>query len=287
MLIDLIFISLLIYFAFLLYKKFKRVFFKVYIFFLLWFIAGILIHLQIITLDLTVANRWFYFPMIGLLGMLGVLINVLKINFHKKLELILTIIILVILSAATLLRSYNWRNMYSLASNDLKYSKDDYALENELSLAFMEKRSYKEALPHAEKSVKLFPYFTNYDALGTIYLNLGENDKALEAFNNSLKYGDYYDVYEKLAGMALLSKDLTKDEFNSNKEFIKEALNKFPGSAKLWLYLAILEYQNSDIADAKKSISKAFSIDPNNEIGGIYNTIISNHNLQLNIKIGN
>ncbi len=39
------------------------------IFFLLWFFLGLGLHAQIFPLDMTVADRWFAFPMLGLLGL--------------------------------------------------------------------------------------------------------------------------------------------------------------------------------------------------------------------------
>lgn len=47
---------------------------KVYFFFVLWFLAALGLHLQIFPLDLTVSDRWFYLPLAGLLGILGVFI---------------------------------------------------------------------------------------------------------------------------------------------------------------------------------------------------------------------
>ena len=53
---------------------------KIFAFFFLWFLVGLLPHLQIIPLNMTVAERWLYFPMIGLLGMMGSIIKISNIK---------------------------------------------------------------------------------------------------------------------------------------------------------------------------------------------------------------
>ncbi|NMB56598.1 hypothetical protein GYA19_01505, partial [Candidatus Beckwithbacteria bacterium] len=57
---------------------------KEFLFFYLWFLIGIIIHSQIIALDMTVAERWFYFPFVGLLGMLGLIIYKYQKKITKK-----------------------------------------------------------------------------------------------------------------------------------------------------------------------------------------------------------
>jgi len=56
---------------------------KIFAFFFLWFLVGLLPHLQIIPLNMTVAERWLYFPMIGLLGMMGSIIKISNIKYQK------------------------------------------------------------------------------------------------------------------------------------------------------------------------------------------------------------
>ena len=50
------------------------------LFFLIWFLAGIGIHLQIFPLDTLVAKRWLYFPLAGMLGFIGIIITKLDIR---------------------------------------------------------------------------------------------------------------------------------------------------------------------------------------------------------------
>lgn len=57
--------------------------FNSYVFFLIWFLIGIGLHSQIIPLDVVIASRWIYFPIVGALGMMGVLIKILMPYFVR------------------------------------------------------------------------------------------------------------------------------------------------------------------------------------------------------------
>ena len=65
----------------------KHDLFKVYLFFVLWFILGLLPHIQILPLDGAVAPRWFYLPIVGLLGIIGIALQELIKN--KKIKIVL------------------------------------------------------------------------------------------------------------------------------------------------------------------------------------------------------
>ena len=55
------------------------------------------LHMQLIPLDLTVADRWFYFTMVGVLGLIGVIIQEFGLTAIKKKNTGVQVLILVIL----------------------------------------------------------------------------------------------------------------------------------------------------------------------------------------------
>ena len=73
LLIVIAFFSLAIFLLINFFRKKQTQFFKMALFFLISFCLGIGLHLHFIPLDMTVADRWFYFPMTSLLGLLGVI----------------------------------------------------------------------------------------------------------------------------------------------------------------------------------------------------------------------
>lgn len=72
-------------------RRYFNAYFTNYVFFLVWFLIGILLHSQIIPLDVVIASRWIYFPIAGALGMLGVLIGILTPYFLRYRILLLVL----------------------------------------------------------------------------------------------------------------------------------------------------------------------------------------------------
>src|SRR3989338_9906697 len=279
LLVVLLFISTIIFFAFLLYKQPTRKYFKESIFFLVWFIIGILLHIQFFPLDATVADRWFYFPIVGLLGMIGLVLSAFKLKLSKTWIIIVVVIILLILSVRTIVRSYDWRDVWTLYSRDITVSKDNYVLESGIADYLLNQGKYNEAKVHAENSVNIYPFFNNYTTLGTIYHRLGDYKKSKEAYLNALKYGDFYITYENLAVLALAYGDPEE-----NIIFVKDALRKYPQNAKLWLSLAILEYKNNQIEDAKTTISTLYRFNKSAIVIHYYDIIINGEPLNEEFK---
>jgi tetratricopeptide (TPR) repeat protein len=122
----------------------------------------------------------------------------------------------------------------------------------------------------------MYPYFTNYNNLGLIYLSLGDYPKAKEAYLNALKFGDYYLIYENLGGLTLVTGDP-----NENIDFLTRTLKKFSQDPKIWLYLAIVEYRQQNVKEARVAIANAFYYDPNVTSTTVYNDIMSGKPLNI------
>lgn len=278
-LINLLFLASISGLAYILYKNYPRKYFTIYIFFAVWFVLGILLDLQIIPLDFTVAERWFYFPIVGLLGMIGVFLEVVHINFRNKVLLVVLSIVVLLLSIRTFDRTFDFRNNFTLSMHDLKVS-NSFTLENELSVAYFRDENYKEAKLHAQKSISLNPYYTNYISLGAADFYLGEYKEAKGAYMKSLQLGDYYQTYENLGALSYLYGDK-----QTNIDFLKNvALRKYPQDAKLWLYVAVLEYNYGNKDNARYDIAQAHSLDQGQDVSNAYNAIMNNQPVGATIK---
>ncbi len=77
-LLAIILILILIVFIGIFIKHYYSSYFSIFIFFTTWFVIGISFHSQIIPLDVPIATRWLYFPIVGALGMVGVVLSIIK-----------------------------------------------------------------------------------------------------------------------------------------------------------------------------------------------------------------
>jgi protein O-mannosyl-transferase len=279
--IDLLFLAVIIYGAYLIRNKFSGKLFNLYIFFASWFLLGILFHLQIIPLDQTVADRWFYFAMVGILGMFGVFLEGFKLRYNKLFIVMVTGIICLLLTR-TFARSFDWKSALTLAGSDLKVSREAFNLENGLSAAYFEKGKFANAEIHAKNSINISPNMFNYTNLGAALFCLEKYKESEKANLTALQYGKYYKTYENLAGLSLAYGDPLK-----NIGFIKNtALRIYPYDSTLWFYLAVLEYMNGQVQNAKIDIRNAYIIDQGSRNSFIYNVIVNDKQLKLRIKNG-
>ena len=229
------FFSGLIFFLIYLYQS-KSTYTESYLFFLLWFILGLGLHSQIFPIDMTVADRWFYFPAVGLLGMLGIL--VLQINhWNQKIILVILSFIIVGLSAKTFIRIFNWKNGLTLYSHDIKFSQNAFDLENNLGTELFRAGQITEAQKHFARSTELSPdWWTNWNNLGVCMERAGDLATAGIYYRRAITNGRYYLAYQNLAGILIKQK-----KYNEAKQFLEtEALPALPYNQTLrsqYLYL--------------------------------------------------
>lgn len=258
---------------------------KVYLFFLAWFTIGLGLHLQIFPLDLTYSDRWFYLPMIGLLGILGTLFVHLKIeNYLKigtwKLKIFGAILAILILSLSsrTFIRNFDWKNGLTLYGHDIKISKDSFDLENNYGVELFRNGQVEEAAIHFEKSTKLAPtWWTNWNNLGVIYERKQDFAKAKEYYKKAIDNGQYYLAYENYASI-LLFRDEKPEEA---KEFATESLKKLPLNSKLWFILTLSHYKLGNKEEALLASRQAYILSPSEQTAYIYSRLSQNQPLDF------
>jgi len=244
LIVELILLSLLIILGIKLYRKDGNLF-KSLIFFSLFFFLGLGLHLQIIPLDQTVSDRWFYFPMVGLLGMMGVLAKYLNLDEgHKFRTLVFVMIgVITILSVRVVARNTNWKNESTLYTHDIKYNTDSFQLEKGLAVLASQKGDFAEAEKHYIRSTELFPSSNTFSGIAIYYL---KNKKYEKAANN-----------------------------------FTVALDHDPNSAYNWLLMAVSKYGYGDRDGAILAAEKAYSITPTKGILSILNSIKNGENIKI------
>lgn len=266
--------------------RYKKQYFRHYLFFFMWFTVGLLLLLQVFPLDMTVADRWFYFPIVGLLGMFGVSIQSIQpLNkYFKTSSYIIAITLLVILSIRTIIRNANFYDDITLYTHDSQVQ-DNYEIEQNLGVNLYLKGDINGALNHLTKSVTLFPYENNLYNIGYIHEQANDIPRAREYYEKALAYPHYSNInhkhaektYVSLAYILLFTEKPEKTEL-----FIKESLNDYPNSSYLWMYLAVIEYKLQRQEEALVVVKKAKTLDPNNQqINYVYNQIVNNQQIEF------
>jgi len=233
---------------------------KLGFFFFFWFLASIGLVSNLFPLDMTFAERWLYFPLIGFLGFLSTAALQTKKRFFRsdRTPLFLIILILLLFSTRTFVRNFNWRSGLVLFSHDIAYSKNSFDLENNLGVELFRVGRVEEAKNHFEKSISLMPeWWFPYNNLGAAYEREDDLKKARELYEKSIEKGNYYLAHENLAFVVL-----KEEEPKKAIEVIKESSTVLPYNLKILTALAIAYYKDGQYLEAEKVARRLFSLSP-------------------------
>ncbi|MES3037317.1 MAG: glycosyltransferase family 39 protein [Bdellovibrionota bacterium] len=205
---------------------------RVFIFFLVWCIAGFGFHSHIIVpLDGTTADRWFYFSMLGLLGLLlQTAHTIIKDRPWPKGLSYLIIVFIIGLSARSVARTLNWKDGYTLYAHDVEVFPESYDIQNNYGVELFRHGKYSEALERFKKSTQLAPHWTiNWNNLGAAYQRLGNIPAAEDAYKHSIDNGRYYLATENYVGILIQQR-----KYQQAEEYLREkGLVVFPENRKL------------------------------------------------------
>jgi len=219
--------------VFILIKKQRQESWKPHSFFISWFFMAIFPALNIVVpLDMTVAERWLYFPMIGIIAPVSVAsvqaIERLSLNWRRLAFIILGIII-VALSVRTIVRNADWRDGLTLFSHDIEYSKESFNLENNIGVELFRAGKIDKAAGHFRKSILLQPRWSaSQNNLGAVLERNGDLEGALAQYKKAIEISDYHLACENMAGILIKMK-----KYDEAETFLENALRKFPANNTL------------------------------------------------------
>jgi hypothetical protein len=243
-----------------------------FLFFAFWTIIGLSAYLQIIPLDMTVCEDWFYFSIVGVLGMIGIAIPVFKPRVKPITFLIIAVAFISVFGVRTALRGTDYSTTYKLGLKDVSVSKQDFMAYTGLSQAYFSSGNYGLANTYAQKSIQIFPDSTNYEDLGAAMVFQGNYNGAYTAYNDGLKYEDYSQLLDDLAELTLVHGTPT-----NNQAFFTASLKKYPNDSYLWTYYALLFYRVGNLPYAKAAASYALENGKALPLAqGVYTTIMNN-----------
>lgn len=228
-----------------------------------WFVISLGLVLNIFPLDMTVAERWLYFPMIGMLGMLGVLVSECLVLRPLRWRRWFWVLVIAggLLAARTFIRTFDWRNGLTLYGHDIKLNSEAFDLQNNYGVELFRANRIDEARPHFEKSIELKPeWWTSYSNLGVIYQREGELEKAKELYRQSIANGDYYLAYENLAGLMLQT-----EKPEAALDFVNSALQKLPLNQNLRTILVLIYVRQKNYEQALLEAQKLYRLNPTSQ----------------------
>lgn len=252
----------------------KKLFFPTYLFFMFWFLIGLGLHMQIFPLDMTVADRWFYFPMLGLLGIIGVGVNAINIKSTNIRIIAYTLITVyfLIFGSRSIVRNSNWNSSYSLFSHDVLINKDNFYLQNKLGIELFLLGNNKEAKNHFQQSIDLLPTASAFSSMGLVFMREGNLTQAEKYLDKAIQIDShYYPAYHNRIYILLKANSLQKA-----LDVAHQGLRIFPNNDQLWILMALAEYKIGHQQNAIQAIKRAYSLLPASYTKDVQSRIINN-----------
>ena len=236
-------------------RKFKS---KSFLFFSLWLAFSFFLLLNIYPLDMTVAERWLYGPLIGVLGLTGAIFlkgiekNIRYLQFFVLFSLLAT----VFFSIRSFNRTFNWNSNLSLFSHDINFVPDSFDAQNNLGVALFNQGNMQKAKEHFKNSIKLSPnWWTPYNNLGVIYQRQGKLKEAKDLYQKSIDKGNYYLAYENLAKLKAATENPKQV-----LPFLESSLRTLPNNEVLNKTAAYLYFKTGDVPKAKFYATRTYQI---------------------------
>lgn len=277
--IDIIVIIAMITFGIFLHKKHKKHVYP-YFFFSFWLWIGLLMYSQLFfVLDFTVSDRWFYFPLVGLLGIIGVLVQ-LYLQKPKRNVVpvyLLFVCTITVLSILTFNRNANFHDNLSIGLHDIQYAPESSALAYGLGYQYLHQGNLVKAKPYLMRAAKLDPKEgINWYSLALLYDQEGETTYAQKYYRKTLQISDYSPAYENLSLFLLIH-----GNYQKALQIADIGVGKFPKDGRIWMVKSLIEYKLGNENEAILSSKKAYSYSSSN-LTYIISILLMRH-LQFNI----
>ncbi len=241
---------------------------RIAIFFLFWAGLNLLPILNLFPQGMTLADRWFYQGLFGLLTATIVLGDALIGKASTKIQLVasqwgllLLGLICLGLVARTEVRIANWRDSLTLYQHDWSVDQTNPLLANNLGIALYEAGNVDEAIGYFTKAVELGHDKAHiYNNLGSIYQQRGNYEKALVYFKDVVDHSQFLITYRNYGNLLYKT---GKDE--QLKQFLEQqALPAFPHDAHMKILAGMVSARTGHQTEALSWLDQARHDDPNN-----------------------
>lgn len=156
-----------------------------YLFGLSWFFANLVPVSNIVPLPTKIADRYVYEAGLGIFFIVGVLLwNAYEKSKNKKIFGGVVIVILCVLSFSSYKQTLHWQSNIALWSHTLKYQPNSYTAWNNIGTEYEKQGQVEKAIYAFEQSLKYNPYFVPaLWNMGKYYLQNQQYAQALPLLN--------------------------------------------------------------------------------------------------------
>jgi tetratricopeptide (TPR) repeat protein len=233
---------------------------KIYWFFFTWFFIGLGLHLQLLPLDFTVADRWFYFPMVGVLGMAMAVVLALKYR-ATKLQTSFALAIIGILFTAygirTVIRNTDWYSGVTLFGHDIVSLENIADIQYNLGTALIEEKQYALANAHLKRAAELSPKsFQVWHNLGLSYLYTNRLAEAKQAFTTAIRINNKFTPSNRVLIYILL----VQEHFQEAKKITENNIQHNSADPYLWRMYGLALYRLGEKKMAQRSFQRSISL---------------------------
>ncbi len=215
-------------------------------------------------LNWIVAERYLYLPIIGILVLLGLGFEKLtkSVKFRQVGNVILVLLV-IILSARTIVRNIDWKNEDNLWIATGKTSPSSPNTHNNLGDVYGRLGDKQAALREFQRAIELKPnYGDAYHNLANTYLELNQPDKAIENYQNALKFNPgLWQSYQNIAAIYFQLK-----KYDLSVENLQKAVQVNPRNLNLRINLGVVYLNSGDKEKARAIFTEILQFDPNNQI---------------------
>lgn len=208
------------------YRKNRLVFFWLTLFFI-----SLLPTLTPLRISWTVAERYVYFGMTGIIAVVAIGFNyLLKNKDFKPVVLFVFCLVVIALMTRTIMRNVDWKNEDNLWIATAKYSPSSPNNHNNLGDVYARHGDLHRAAEEFYTAIQLKPNYADaYHNLGITYQRMGQLDKAILAYEEAVKLSPI--LWQSYQNLSMIYFD--NGNYRKSREYLEKAIQIVPENLQL------------------------------------------------------
>jgi|GEM_PF-380172 len=235
------------------------------LFFAIWFFIGLSpFYNIIIVLHATLTEHWVYFPGIGFLTFISLILfrsyDKLKKSFWKRVFVASFAALICFYVFGTIKRNYEWGDPMRLYQHDVKYEPNSFILHNNIGVLYFRQGDFEKAKEAFLRSIEVSPghkYEVAYNNLGAIYENEGNLRLAEQLYKRSIELNRCELAYGNLARLYLKEGKINEAIYISTMGRLLYPLNP-----EVNYYLGVAYYHANRLEEAKAVFAELNKLHP-------------------------